>query len=107
MAYCPAQYIIVCIPVEMKPPDFIKGKTLADSVLLLGKEYADYFHNHLPFVLDEFIELVKAIRFLHKNGEKHGDIGRRGISKKEEFMFGSTSTRILHIAKDCSIWVIE
>jgi len=34
-------------------------------------------------------------------------IGRRGISKKEEFMFGSTSTKILHIAKDCSIWVIE
>jgi nucleotide-binding universal stress UspA family protein len=34
-------------------------------------------------------------------------IGRRGISKKEEFMFGSTSTKILHIAKDCSVWVIE
>lgn len=34
-------------------------------------------------------------------------IGRRGISKKEEFIFGSTSTKILHIAKDCSIWVIE
>ena len=34
-------------------------------------------------------------------------IGRRGISKKEEFIFGSTSTKILHTAKDCSIWVIE
>ena len=34
-------------------------------------------------------------------------IGRRGISKKEEFMFGSTSNKILHAAKDCSIWVIE
>ena len=34
-------------------------------------------------------------------------IGRRGISKKEEFIFGSTSTKILHIAKDCSIRVIE
>lgn len=34
-------------------------------------------------------------------------IGRRGISKKEEFIFGSTSTKILHIAKDCSVWVIE
>lgn len=34
-------------------------------------------------------------------------IGRRGISKKEEFIFGSTSNKILHTAKDCSIWVIE
>jgi nucleotide-binding universal stress UspA family protein len=34
-------------------------------------------------------------------------IGRRGISRKEEFMFGSTSNKILHTAKDCSVWVIE
>jgi nucleotide-binding universal stress UspA family protein len=34
-------------------------------------------------------------------------IGRRGISKKEEFMFGSTSNKILHSTKNCSIWVIE
>jgi len=64
--------------------DFIRGKTLADSVLLLGKEYEDYFHNHLPHVLDEFVELVKAIRFLHENGEKHGDIRRDHIIKEAE-----------------------
>ena len=34
-------------------------------------------------------------------------IGRRGISRKEEFIFGSTSSKILHTAKDCSVWVIE
>ena len=34
-------------------------------------------------------------------------IGRRGISKKEEFIFGSTSNRILHNARDCAVWVIE
>ena len=34
-------------------------------------------------------------------------IGRRGISRKEEFIFGSTSNKILHTSKDCSIWVIE
>ena len=64
--------------------DFIKGKTLADSVLLLGKEYEDYYHNHLPLVLDEFVDLVKAIRFLHENGEKHGDIRRDHIIKEAE-----------------------
>ena len=34
-------------------------------------------------------------------------IGRRGISKKEEFLFGSTSSKILHSARDCAVWVIE
>lgn len=34
-------------------------------------------------------------------------IGRRGISKKEEFIFGSTSNKILHTPKNCSVWVVE
>ena len=34
-------------------------------------------------------------------------IGRRGISKKEEFIFGSTSNKILHEAKNCAVMVIE
>ena len=34
-------------------------------------------------------------------------IGRRGISKKEEFIFGSTSNRILHEARKCAVMVIE
>lgn len=34
-------------------------------------------------------------------------VGRRGISKKEEFLFGSTSNKILHSGKNCAVWVIE
>ena len=34
-------------------------------------------------------------------------IGRRGISKKEEFIFGSTSNKIIHEAKKCAVLVIE
>jgi len=34
-------------------------------------------------------------------------IGRRGISKKEEFIFGSTSNRVIHEAKKCAVLVIE
>lgn len=34
-------------------------------------------------------------------------IGRRGISKKEEFIFGSTSNKILHTPKSCSVWVVD
>lgn len=34
-------------------------------------------------------------------------IGRRGISKKEEFLFGSTSNKVLHSLKNCVVWVVE
>ena len=34
-------------------------------------------------------------------------VGRRGISHNEEFVFGSTSSRILHHAKNCAVMVIE
>jgi nucleotide-binding universal stress UspA family protein len=34
-------------------------------------------------------------------------LGRRGVSKREELLFGSTSNSILHAAKDCAVWVIE
>jgi nucleotide-binding universal stress UspA family protein len=34
-------------------------------------------------------------------------MGRRGISHKEEFVFGSTSNRVLHNAKHCAVMVVE
>lgn len=34
-------------------------------------------------------------------------MGRRGISKKEEFLFGSTSSKVMHSGKNCAVWVIE
>lgn len=34
-------------------------------------------------------------------------LGRRGISKKEEFLYGSTSNKLLHSTKNCAVWVIE
>jgi nucleotide-binding universal stress UspA family protein len=34
-------------------------------------------------------------------------LGRRGISKKEEFLFGSTTSSMLHTLKDCAVWVVE
>lgn len=33
-------------------------------------------------------------------------VGRRGVSKAEEFLFGSVSSKIIHHAKDCTVWVI-
>jgi nucleotide-binding universal stress UspA family protein len=34
-------------------------------------------------------------------------VGRRGRSKKEEFLFGSISNRIIHYTKGCTVWVVE
>jgi nucleotide-binding universal stress UspA family protein len=34
-------------------------------------------------------------------------VGRRGISHHEEFLFGSTSSRILHRASACAVLVVE
>ena len=34
-------------------------------------------------------------------------VGRRGVSKAEEFLFGSVSNKIVHYAKNCAVWVIE
>jgi hypothetical protein len=62
--------------------DRIRGTTLADHVLGLGKDHEEYFHDHFPSVLDEYIDLLKAIGFLHDRGEKHGDIRRDHIIKE-------------------------
>ncbi|MBN2140235.1 MAG: universal stress protein [Desulfovibrionaceae bacterium] len=34
-------------------------------------------------------------------------IGRRGVSKAEEFLFGSVSNKIIHAAKGCTVWVVS
>jgi len=47
---------------------------------------------------------------LEKQKEVHSCalvVGRRGISKSEEFLFGSVSNALVHSANNCSVWVIE
>jgi len=69
---------------QLRILDYIKGKTLGQHVLELGKDHEDFFHNQFPGLLDEFIGIAGAIRFLHENGEKHGDIRRDHIIKDTE-----------------------
>jgi hypothetical protein len=56
--------------------DYIRGKTMAQITLTLGADHEDFFFHHYPALLDEYLGAVRAIRFLHENGEKHGDIRR-------------------------------
>ena len=64
--------------------EFIHGPRFDDVVAGYGTDHHDYFHRHFPQVLDQYIELVLAIKFLHDHGEKHGDIRRDHILWDEE-----------------------
>jgi hypothetical protein len=83
---------------QLRILDFIPGKTLAQLTLGMGKDHEDFFIHHYPALLAEFIGIVEAIRFLHENGEKHGDIRRDHIIKDE------TTGRYRWIDFDFNYW---
>jgi hypothetical protein len=66
---------------ELRILDYIKGRTLDQLTLEKGAGHEDYFHNHFPALLDEFFRMAEAIRFLHENDEKHGDVRRDHLIK--------------------------
>ena len=59
--------------------DFIRGKRLDDLVYKQAENHEEFFYNHLPGYLKVYSELVRAIQFLHEQGQKHGDIRRDHI----------------------------
>ena len=34
-------------------------------------------------------------------------IGRQGLSRSEEFLFGSVSSKVVNHARNCTVWVVE
>jgi nucleotide-binding universal stress UspA family protein len=34
-------------------------------------------------------------------------LGRKGLSRSEEFLFGSVSSKIVNHARNCTVWVVE
>jgi hypothetical protein len=56
--------------------DYVKGKTLSAFVPAIGASHEDYYYNHLGRMMDAFIDMTRAIKYLHDRGEKHGDIRR-------------------------------
>lgn len=59
--------------------NIINGETVHDYVQNLNLDHKTYFYELFPDILNNYIECIKAIRFLHENGEKHGDIRRDHI----------------------------
>jgi serine/threonine protein kinase len=56
--------------------DYIFGKSLHAYIESLQMDHKSYFYNLFPGILNNFMECIEAIRFLHQLGEKHGDIRR-------------------------------
>jgi nucleotide-binding universal stress UspA family protein len=59
-------------------------------------------------VCQEPVSVAELILHEHQTGG-YGTIvvSRRGMSKREEFLFGSTSSRVIREARNCAVWVIE
>ena len=56
--------------------DFIPGQTMADYAYTEEIKHEEYFTTSFPSILKEYIEAVRAILFLHRHNEIHGDIRR-------------------------------
>lgn len=54
--------------------DIVRGPNLFVYIDSLGKGHESYFRTVLPEILTKLVKAFEAIRFLHINGFKHGDI---------------------------------
>jgi serine/threonine protein kinase len=59
--------------------DFIYGRPLSIMVEDIRLDHETYFNFQFPLIMEHFIECIRAIRFIHEHGEKHGDIRRDHI----------------------------
>ena len=59
-------------------------------------------------VCRESKSIVELILHEQRRGEYETVVvGRRGVSKKEEFIFGSVSSKLIREARECTVWVVE
>ena len=63
--------------------DIVPGPTLYGHIDSLKMDYETYFRTVLPLILKNIIRAFEAIRFLHINGLKHGDIRNDHIIVEE------------------------
>ncbi len=54
--------------------DIIRGPSFFVYIDLLSMDHETYFHTALPRILKKLVRAFEAIRFLHLNGFRHGDI---------------------------------
>ncbi len=59
--------------------EIILGKSLDNYVEDLDMDHRTYFHELFPEILEKFMGSCEAVKFMHDNGERHGDIRRDHI----------------------------
>ena len=59
--------------------DLINGQSLHSHIGNMQMDHRTYFHTQFPGILDNFMECIEAVGFLHDHGEKHGDFRRDHI----------------------------
>ena len=87
---------------EDKAAIFIKR---AEDILLQagidGKSVITMFHMADHATISQAILDIQT-----ENGYGTVIVGKRGVSKAEEFLFGSISSALVHHSKDCTVWVV-
>ncbi|WP_432736246.1 serine/threonine protein kinase [Maridesulfovibrio sp. FT414] len=56
--------------------DVIRGKRLDVVVHDIPVDHRTYFYEYFPDIFEKYIDSCAAIKFLHDNDEKHGDVRR-------------------------------
>jgi hypothetical protein len=64
--------------------DVVNGQNLFVLIDSIAMGYEAYFHEVLPVFLRHLIKAFEAIRFLHRNGFRHGDIRNDHVIMQKE-----------------------
>ncbi len=86
-----------------------KGREVLEQGVQVLESYGlsrDNIHTHT--VKAEGTSIAAEIMKVQQEGG-YGTVavGRRGVSKAEEFLFGSVSNKVVHYARHCTVWVVE
>ncbi len=94
---------LCCAERERKGDAFLKKceKTLLEKGFKKENIKQIFYYMEAGSVAQKILEIQE------KNGYGTIVVGRRGISKAEEFLFGSVSNKIIHYAKNSAVWVVE
>ena len=86
-----------------------KGKQILSEAVELLQTYGLDNNTVTTMVVESKSASIAAeiLKIQKEGGYGTVAVGRRGVSKAEEFLFGSVSNRIVHYAVHCTVWVVE
>ncbi len=117
-----AQVCLLHIYPEPPPGYYSSGKSLDDYRREKEEKAAGFIKRAKDILLQSGITRQSIITMFHmadhatisqaildiqtEGGYGTVIVGKRGVSKAEEFLFGSISSALVHHSKDCTVWVV-